>query len=114
MHGEPDPRGRFRAGDPQKRGNFDERARIPRSHLAIPVEFQSCFAAQRAAYLKAPEPSHAERAADLKALGRLVKDNQAAIVAAINADYGNRSEFETLFLEVFPRARTASTTRRSG
>src|SRR5271165_5334359 len=69
--------------------------------LAIPVEFQSRFAAQRAAYLKAPEPTHAERVADLKALGRLVKDNQAAILAAINADYGARSEFETLFAEVF-------------
>jgi coniferyl-aldehyde dehydrogenase len=69
--------------------------------LAIPVEFQSCFAAQRAAYLKAPEPTHAERVADLKALSRLVKDNQAAILAAINADYGARSEFETLFGEAF-------------
>ena len=51
--------------------------------------------------LKAPEPTHAERIADLKALGRLVRENQDAIVAAINADYGNRSEFETLFAEVF-------------
>ena len=69
--------------------------------LAIPAEFQSCFAAQRAAYLKAPEPTYAERVADLKALGRLIKENQAAIIAAINADYGNRSEFETLFGEIF-------------
>src|SRR5208282_2555404 len=51
--------------------------------------------------LKAPEPTYAERLADLKSLGRLVKDNQAAIVAAINADYGNRSAFETTFGEVF-------------
>ena len=36
-----------------------------------------------------------------RSLGRLVKDNQAAIVAAINADYGNRSAFETTFGEVF-------------
>jgi len=69
--------------------------------IAIPTEFQSCFAAQRAAYLRAPQPSHAERVADLKALGRLVKENQAALVAAINADFGNRSEFETLFAEIF-------------
>ena len=74
---------------------------FPASGAVIPAEFQSCFDAQRAAYLKAPEPSHAERVADLKGLGRLVKDNQAAIVAAINADYGNRSEFETVFGEVF-------------
>ena len=30
---------------------------FPAPELAIPVEFQSCFAAQRAAYLKAPEPA---------------------------------------------------------
>lgn len=46
--------------------------------------------------MKAPEPSHAERFADLKALGRLLKNNQAAIVTVINADYGNRSEVENL------------------
>ncbi len=74
---------------------------FPSPELAIPVEFQSRFAAQRAAYLKASEPTHGERVSDLKALGRLVKENQAAILAAINADYGNRSEFETLFAEVF-------------
>jgi len=69
--------------------------------FAIPAEFESCFRAQRAAYLKAPEPTHAERLADLRTLGRLLKENQAAIVAAINADYGNRSAFETLFGEFF-------------
>ncbi len=68
---------------------------------AIPAEFQSRFASQRAAYLKAPDPTYEERIADLKALGRLIRENQDAIVAAINADYGNRSAFETLFGEVF-------------
>jgi coniferyl-aldehyde dehydrogenase len=43
--------------------------------LAIRAEFQTCFAAQRVAYLKAPQPPHEERVADLKALGRLIKDN---------------------------------------
>ena len=69
--------------------------------IAIPAEFQTAFDAQRAAYLKAPEPTHAERIADLKALVRLVKDNEAAIVAAISADFGNRSDFETKFAEIF-------------
>jgi coniferyl-aldehyde dehydrogenase len=69
---------------------------------AMPAEFQSCFDAQRAAYLAAPQPTYAERLADLKTLGRLVKENQAAIVAAIAADYGSRSEFETMTLEVLP------------
>jgi coniferyl-aldehyde dehydrogenase len=70
--------------------------------IAIPAEFEMCFRTQRQAYLKAPEPTHAERLADLKALSRLIKENQVAIVAAISADFGNRSEFETLFAEVFP------------
>ena len=69
--------------------------------VAMPAEFQARFDAQRAAFLKAPEPSHAERLTDLKALSRLLKDNQAAIIAAIDGDYGGRSEFETMFGEIF-------------
>ena len=74
---------------------------FPPADVAIPAEFQTCFDAQRAAYRKAPEPTDAERIADLKGLARLVKENQAAITAAINADYGNRSAFETKFAEIF-------------
>ena len=69
--------------------------------IDIPTEFQSCFDKQRAAYLAAPEPSYAQRIADLRSLTRLLKDNKDELVAAINADYGNRSEFETLFAEYF-------------
>ena len=69
--------------------------------LAIPAEFQVRFDAQREAFLKAPEPSHAERLADLRALTRLLTENQSAIVAAIDADYGGRSGFETMFGEIF-------------
>ena len=69
--------------------------------IDIPTEFQTCFERQRAAYLAAPEPSYAQRIADLKSLARLLKDNKDELVAAINADYGNRSEFETLFAEYF-------------
>jgi coniferyl-aldehyde dehydrogenase len=74
---------------------------FPASGVVIPAEFQASFDAQRAAYLKAPEPTYAERVADLKGLSRLVKENQGAISSAINADYGNRSAFETKFGEVF-------------
>ena len=69
--------------------------------LAIPAEFQTRFDAQRGAFLKAPEPSHAERLADLRALTRLLTENQTAIIAAIDADYGGRSGFETMFGEIF-------------
>jgi coniferyl-aldehyde dehydrogenase len=67
----------------------------------IPEEFQSCFDRQRAAYLEEPAPAAAERIADLQSLAALLKDNREALVAAINADYGNRSTFETLFVEYF-------------
>ena len=69
--------------------------------VLIPPEFKSCFDRQRAAYFAAPEPSYAERIADLKSLAALLKENREALVAAINADYGNRSEFDTLFTEYF-------------
>ena len=69
---------------------------------SIPAELQSRFDAQRAGYLAAPEPDRAQRLADLKTLSRMISENRPAIVQAINADFGNRSEFETLFAEVFP------------
>ena len=74
---------------------------FPRVDLAIPPELQAAFDAQRAAFAASPPPTWGERAADLKALSRMVRENEAAIVAAINADYGNRSEFETKFAEIF-------------
>jgi coniferyl-aldehyde dehydrogenase len=81
---------------------------MPAGTSTIPAEFQSCFDAQRAAYLAAPEPSYQERIAHLKALAQLLKDNKDDLVAAINADYGNRSEFETLFAEYFVVLETIS------
>ncbi|MFM0287409.1 coniferyl aldehyde dehydrogenase [Paraburkholderia megapolitana] len=69
--------------------------------IAIPVEFEQCFARQRAAYLAEPNPPYAQRVADLKSLARMLKENRAAFIEAINLDYGNRSEFETLFSEFF-------------
>ena len=73
----------------------------PPVQVLIPAEFEQCLALQRAAYLADPNPSHAQRVADLQALARLLKENQAALVDAINRDFGNRSSFETLFTEFF-------------
>lgn len=67
----------------------------------MPAEFSIVFQRQKAAYLARPVPSHSQRMADLQALARLLKDNRDAIVQAICQDYGNRSEFETLFAEFF-------------
>ncbi|WP_267478211.1 coniferyl aldehyde dehydrogenase [Paraburkholderia gardini] len=67
----------------------------------IPADFVDCHHTQREAYLQNPVPSYRERLADLASLARMIKENKDAIVEAINRDYGNRSEFETLFAEVF-------------
>ncbi|MBS0220035.1 MAG: coniferyl aldehyde dehydrogenase [Proteobacteria bacterium] len=80
--------------------------------VTIPGEFRACFEAQRAAYLAAPSPGLVERQATLAALARLVKENREALVAAINADYGNRSSFETLFAEYFVVLETIAHTRK--
>ncbi len=69
--------------------------------LAATTEFTARLASQREAYLADPVPSYTQRVADLQALHRMIKDNQDAIVKAISADYGNRSEFESLFAEIF-------------
>jgi len=50
--------------------------------LLIPAEFEQCLAQQRAAYLADPNPSHAQRVADLKTLARMLKKNQAALADA--------------------------------
>lgn len=67
---------------------------------------------QRDAWLAAPCPTLARRLEDLDALERLVRDNQDAICAAIDADYGGRSRHETLLLEVYPVLDALRHTRR--
>jgi len=77
-------------------------ARLPETRtVEIPLEFQQAFDAQRRAYLAHPEPSLAERRADLDRLAQLLKDHREQLVEAICKDYGNRSAFETLFAEYF-------------
>jgi coniferyl-aldehyde dehydrogenase len=73
----------------------------PPSDVLNTAEFETCLEQQRAAYLADPNSAHAQRVADLESLARMLKENQAAIVDAICRDYGNRSEFETLFAEFF-------------
>ena len=68
---------------------------------AAHAELQATLALQREAYLAHPVPSLAERQADLRNLQRFVRENKEAIIAAICADYGNRSRHETLFAEIF-------------
>ena len=84
----------------------------PVDPIAIPNELRTCFERQRAAWLAAPAPTWRERRDDLDALARLLKENREALVAAIGADYGNRSEFETLFAEYFVVLETIAHTRK--
>jgi coniferyl-aldehyde dehydrogenase len=57
---------------------------------------------QRKAYFAHPVPTLAERKADLRTLQRFIRENKQALCDAISADYGHRSQHETLLAEVFP------------
>ena len=58
------------------------------------------FDLQRSAYLAAPNPDYMQRKQDLLNLKAMVSENMDAIIAAISADYGNRSRHETQFAEI--------------
>lgn len=64
--------------------------------------FAQCLEKQRAAHRANPYPDLEERKSHLAALHRFLKENESAIVEAIGADFGVRSETETLLLELFP------------
>jgi coniferyl-aldehyde dehydrogenase len=63
---------------------------------------EETLALQRAAYFAHPVPTLAERRTDLLKLQTFIRENKDGLVAAVNADYGNRSAHETLFTEIFP------------
>jgi coniferyl-aldehyde dehydrogenase len=64
-------------------------------------EAQRVFALQRAAYLRHPYPSLAERRAALTALERALLGAKDAIAEAIHKDFGHRAAEESLLLELF-------------
>ncbi len=64
-------------------------------------ELEATLKLQRDAYFARPIPTLDERRADLLKLQALIRDNKEGLVAAVNADYGNRSRHETLFTEIF-------------
>ena len=68
---------------------------------AVRIELEDTLKLQRAAYLAHPNPTFAERKADLLKLKAFVIDNRDAILDAISKDYGNRSRHESLFAEIF-------------
>lgn len=58
--------------------------------------------AQRAAFASDPLPSAETRVRWLKRLRAAVVDEQQALIDAVNSDFGNRSQDETLFAEILP------------
>lgn len=65
------------------------------------TQLQSLFHLQQKAYQADINPSLQQRRADLFGLRQLLIENEAALIAAIQADFGCRSEFETRFAEIF-------------
>ena len=59
------------------------------------------FEAQRQAFLKEPDPSYEARLSRLDRLMALTEANEAAIVAAIDADFSGRAAQETRLAELF-------------
>ncbi|MEO3865015.1 coniferyl aldehyde dehydrogenase [Rheinheimera fenheensis] len=74
--------------------------------------FADCLAQQRAAYHANPVPTLAQRLADLDALKALIRDNEPALVEAVNADYGSRCRFETRFSEILMVLEDISRTKK--
>lgn len=64
-------------------------------------ELEATLKLQRDAYFARPIPTLDERRADLLKLQAFIRDHKEGLVAAVNADYGNRSRHETLFTEIF-------------
>jgi coniferyl-aldehyde dehydrogenase len=77
-----------------------------------PAKMRAIFAAQRAAFLRAGPPSLEERRADLTKLGDAISSRADRLAAAITADFGNRSHYETEIAEVFPALSALRHTRR--
>lgn len=59
------------------------------------------FEGQKTAFASEPWPSLQVRQSRLERLAALTRDNEAAIVAAIDADFGGRSSHETRLAELF-------------
>ncbi|HLV18803.1 MAG TPA: coniferyl aldehyde dehydrogenase [Pseudomonas sp.] len=69
---------------------------------SIQASLEGLLARQRSAFLADPNPSAEQRRAWLKALRRLLIEEQESIIQAISQDFGNRSADETRMAEIMP------------
>jgi coniferyl-aldehyde dehydrogenase len=76
---------------------------------ATPAE---AFGRLRAARDRGPAPDRHARLAALAALESLLRDNAAALCAAVDRDFGGRSSAETRLLELFPAIEAIRHARR--
>jgi coniferyl-aldehyde dehydrogenase len=74
----------------------------PREAAASSLKMRAIFDAQRSAFAAASAPSLQQRRRDLEKLGSAIRDNAGALAAAISADFGNRSRYETEIGEIVP------------
>jgi coniferyl-aldehyde dehydrogenase len=65
------------------------------------AELQQLFSAQQQAFAADSDPSHAVRMDRLARLQALMDEHEAALIAAIDADFGGRSQHETRMAELF-------------
>ena len=63
------------------------------------AEIDRIFALQKRAYADNPFPSYDQRIANLDKIIRLTEAHEARFAEAINADFGNRSKYETALAE---------------
>ena len=63
-------------------------------------QLEHLFTLQKKAYAKAPFPSYEQRLERLDKLIQMLEANEARFAAAVNADFGNRSIFETTIAEI--------------
>jgi acyl-CoA reductase-like NAD-dependent aldehyde dehydrogenase len=87
-------------------------AAAPQRLPSEPDPLRSAFDAQREAFARSPFPDAATRDRRLGALERLLRENAAAIAAAIARDFGHRSHHETRLLEIFPSLEAVKHARR--
>jgi coniferyl-aldehyde dehydrogenase len=85
------------------------------AHVLVKEEFllSGVLSKQRAAFLRDGPPSAAQRKADLLKLKTAVLARRREFEQALNADFGNRSAYETRIMEVIPLVQSINYLRRN-